>query len=127
MFIFFFHISSFSSSSRKQDFSSVECFIHKQSKIFQGVFILCSESNANKNSHGFLKYVGSISSYLKSSNVGLQRTKWTLLSTADRHNGHFKSSTLQTLSLDLCTLISDNSTLNLVSAYLKYLFQFNIM
>ena len=43
-----------------------------------GFFRVCSfcvaKSNANLNSHGFLKYLGSINSYLKSSNVGQHRT-----------------------------------------------------
>ena len=53
-------------------------------------FFCVAKSNANQNSHGLLKYLGSINSYLKSSNAGQHRTKWTSLSTADRHNGPFK-------------------------------------
>ena len=45
---FFFYISSSLSSSRKRDFSSAECFIQKQSKIFQRVFILCSQKQCQK-------------------------------------------------------------------------------
>ena len=38
----YIYIISFSSSTQSQVFSSVECFIHKQSKIFEGAFILRS-------------------------------------------------------------------------------------
>ncbi len=65
-----------------------------KARFFRARSFCVAKSNANRNSHGLLKYLGSINSYLKSSNAGQHRTKWTSLSTADRHNGHFKSSTL---------------------------------
>ena len=65
-----------------------------KARFFKARPFCVAKSNANRNSHGLLKYLGSINSYLKSSNAGQHRTKWTSLSTADRHNGHFKSSTL---------------------------------
>ena len=65
-----------------------------KARCFRGRSLCVAKSNANRNSHGLLKYLGSVNSYFKSSNAGQHRTKWTSLSTADRHNGHFKSSTL---------------------------------
>ena len=65
-----------------------------KARFFRARSFCVAKSNANRNSHGLLKYLGSINSYLKSSNAGQHKTKWTSLSTADRHNGHFKSSTL---------------------------------
>ena len=65
-------------------FSSVECFLRARS-------FCVAKSNANRNSHGLLKYLGSINSYLKSSNEGQHRTKWTSLSTADiSSHPHYK-------------------------------------
>ena len=65
-----------------------------KARFFRARSICVAKSDVNRNSHGLLKYLGSIKSYLKSSNAGQHRTKWISLSTADRHNGHFKSSTL---------------------------------
>ena len=65
-----------------------------KARFFRARSFCVAKSSASRNSHGLLKYLGSINSYLKSSNAGQHRTKWTSLSTADRHNGHFKSSTL---------------------------------
>ena len=65
-----------------------------KARFFTARSLCVAKSKTSRNSHGLLKYLGSINSYLKSSNAGQHRTKWTSLSTADRHNGHFKSSTL---------------------------------
>ena len=65
-----------------------------KARFFRARSFSVAKSNASRNSHGLLKYLGSINSYLKSSKAGQHRTKWTSLSTADRHNGYFKSSTL---------------------------------
>ena len=65
-----------------------------KARFFRARSFCVAKSNANRNSHGLLKYLGSINSYLKSSNAGQHRTKRTSLSTTNRHNGHFKSSTL---------------------------------
>ena len=86
-----------------------------KARFFRARSFSVAKSNASRNSHGLWKYLGSINSYLKSPNAGQHRTKCTLFSTANRHNGHFKPSTLQTLNLDLCTLMSDTPNLNLVN------------
>ena len=65
-----------------------------KARFFTARSLCVAKSKTSRNSHGLLKYLGSINSYLKSSNAGQHRTKWTSLSTADRHNGQFKSSTL---------------------------------
>ena len=65
-----------------------------KARFFRARSFCVAKSKTSRNSHGLLKYLGSINSYLKSSNAGQHRTKWTSLSTADRHNGHFKSFTL---------------------------------
>ena len=68
-----------------------------KARFFRARSFCIAKSNANRNSHGLLKYLRSINSYLKSSNAGQHRTKWTSVSTAERHNGHFNSSTLWSL------------------------------
>ena len=65
-----------------------------KARFFRARSFCVAKSKTSRNSHGLLKYLGSINSYLKSSNAGQHRTKWTSLSTADRHKGHFNSSTL---------------------------------
>ena len=65
-----------------------------KARFFRSRSFCAAKSNANRKSHGLLKYLDSVNSYLKSLNAGQHRTKWTSLSTADRHYGHFKSSTL---------------------------------
>ena len=59
-----------------------------KARVFRARSFCVAKSNASRNSHGLLKYLGSINSYhsLKSSNAGQHRTKWTSLSTAERHN-----------------------------------------
>ena len=54
-----------------------------KARFFMARSFCVAKSNANRNSHGLLKYLGSVNSYLKSSNAGQHRTKWTSLSTAD--------------------------------------------
>ena len=65
-----------------------------KARFFRASSFCVAKSKTSRNLHGLLKYLGSINTYLKSSNAGQHRTKWTSLSTADRHNGYFKSSTL---------------------------------
>ena len=41
-----------------------------KTRFFRARAFCVAKSNANRNSHGLLKYLGSINSYLKSSNAG---------------------------------------------------------
>ena len=62
-----------------------------KARFFRASSFCVAKSNANRNSHGLLKHLGSINSYLKSSNEGQHRTKWTSLSTADiSSHPHYK-------------------------------------
>ena len=54
-------------------------YTHKK-RFFRAHSCCVAKSNASQNSHGLLKYLGSINSYLTSSNAGQHRTKWTSLS-----------------------------------------------
>ena len=51
-----------------------------KARFFRARSFCVAKSNANWKSHGLLKYLGSINAYLKSSNAGQHRTKWTWLS-----------------------------------------------
>ena len=48
-----------------------------KTRFFRARSFCVAKSNANQNSHGLLKYLGSVNSYLKSSNAEQHRTKWT--------------------------------------------------
>ena len=41
-----------------------------KARCFRGRSLCVAKSNANRNSHGLLKYLGSVNSYFKSSNAG---------------------------------------------------------
>ena len=61
-----------------------------KARFFRARSFCVAKSNANRNSHGLLKYLGSINSYLKSSNEGQHKNKMDFIV----HSRHFKSSTL---------------------------------
>ena len=46
-----------------------------KARFFRARSFCVAKSNANRNSHGLLKYLGSINSYLKSSNAGQHKKK----------------------------------------------------
>ena len=78
------YIISFQVLHNSRVFLLLNVLYTNKARFFRARSFCVAKSNANQNSHGLLKYLGSINSYLKSSNAGQHRTKWTSLSTADR-------------------------------------------